>query len=269
MRVDLIAGTEIPMAPVLTDHDVYNTEGDGGNGLNHPTAKASSRIYTAPVDYWFGSAGGKEKSYDIVADFVSGKLNVSNHLSPKSAAISNLFGKLTFINGAIEYVRDAKNNVIGAKFGATNRAYIDTADFMEAGLSFERISVEIDFIGPSGQCYVVTLGEATTGDRALYQVTASLQTRGTVSSGGVASDLTSSATYPLVAGNVCKFRHSLDIPSKIARLRTEDGYKVGNINTHTITGMSSSMITKIKFGYASPSTFGGDVIIKRVRISFR
>lgn len=90
-----------------------------------------------------------------------------------------------------------------------------------------------------------------------------------MSSGGVASDLTSSATYPLVAGNVCKFRHSLDIPSKIARLRTEDGYKVGNINTHTITGMSSSMITKIKFGYASPSTFGGDVIIKRVRISFR
>lgn len=269
IRVDLIAGTEIPMAPVLTDHDVYNTEGDGGNGLNHPTAKASSRIYAAPVDYWFGSAGGKEKSYDIVADFVSGKLNVSNHLSPKSAAVSNLFGKLTFINGAIEYVRDAKNNVIGAKFGATNRAYIDTADFMEPGLSFERISVEIDFIGPSGQCYVVTLGEATTGDRALYQVTASLQTRGTVSSGGVASDLTSSATYPLVAGNVCKFRHSLDIPSKVARLRTEDGYKVGNINTHTITGMSSSMITKIKFGYASPSTFGGDVIIKRVRISFR
>lgn len=269
LRVDLIAGTEIPMAPVLTDHDVYNTEGDGGNGSNHPTAKASSRIYAAPVDYWFGSTGGKEKSYDIVADFVSGKLNVSNHLSPKSAAVSNLFNKLTFINGGIEYVRDAKNNVIGAKFGATNRAYIDTADFMEPGLSFERISVEIDFIGPSGQCYVVTLGEATTGDRALYQVTASLQTRGTVSSGGVASDLTSSATYPLVVGNVCKFRHSLDIPSKIARLRTEDGYKVGNTNIHTLTGMSSSMVSKIKFGYASPSTFGGDVVIKRVRIAFR
>ncbi|EHK4262479.1 SGNH/GDSL hydrolase family protein [Escherichia coli] len=269
IRVDMIAATEIPLAPVLTDYDVYNTDGDGGNGLNHPTAKASSRIYTAPVDYWFGSAGGKEKSYDIVADFVSGILNVSNHLSPKSAAISNLFGKLNFINGAIEYVRDAKNNVIGAKFGASNRAYIDTADFMEPGLSFERISVEIDFIGPAGQCYLVTLGEGSTGDRAQYQVTSGLQTRGTISSGSAASDLTSSASYPIIAGNICKFRHSLDIPSKVARLRTEDGFKVGNTNVHTVTSMSSSMVTKIKFGYTSPSTFGGDVIIKRVRISFR
>lgn len=33
MRVDLIAGTEIPMAPVLTDHDVYNTEGMAVMGL--------------------------------------------------------------------------------------------------------------------------------------------------------------------------------------------------------------------------------------------
>lgn len=269
VRVDIMAGLEVPVAASLTDADIYSTGVDGGNGLNHPTAKSSSRIYPPPLDYWFNSAGPEPIKFDIVADFRSGKLEVSNKLSPKSGGVYNLFSKLTFINGSAEYVRDSENVVIGACFGSTNRAYIDTADYMEPGLSFKRLTVEIEMYAPSGAAHVLSLGEAATGDRSMYQVTTGLQLRATTSSSGQSTDLTSSASYPMVAGRDYTLIHNVDLKTKVAALRTVDGFKIGNTNTHAITSLLSALLSKIKFGYASPSTFGGDVIIKRVRISFR
>ncbi|HEI0101334.1 TPA: hypothetical protein SIE44_004371 [Escherichia coli] len=269
IRVDIMAGLEVPVAASLTDYDIYSTSIDGGNGLNHPTAKASSRIYPPPLDYWFNSAGPEPLKFDIEADFRSGTLAVSNKLSPKSGGVYNLFTKLTFINGAIEYVRDSENVVIGARFGSNNRAYIDMADYMEPGLSFKRLTVEIEMYAPSGAAHVLSLGEATTGDRSMYQVTAGLQLRATTSSSGQATDLTSSASFPMTAGRDYTLIHDVDLKAKVAALRTVDGFKIGNTNTHAITSLLSELLSKIKFGYSSPSTFGGDVVIKRVRIALR
>jgi hypothetical protein len=210
----------------------------------------------------------KAKSFDVVADFVSGQLVVSNKFSPSKTQVSNLLSKLTFINGAIEWVRGLDGVVKGARFGSVNRAYIDTSEFMDSGLSFVGMTVDVDFYAPSAQAYLVTLGEGVTGDRSHHQVTTDLRLRSTIANASGSSDLTSSASFPVTVGNFYRLESDIDLPSSIAKLKTIDGFKRGNIFTHTITSMTSSMATKIKFGYASTSTFGGDVVIKRVRISF-
>lgn len=96
----------------------------------------------------------------------------------------------------------------------------------------------------------------------------SLTHRGTLSSTGGSSDLFSSATWPLIAGKLANVRYHLTANS-IAAVSESDGFRRGNINTHTVTGIAPAMFTKLKFGYASTGTFGVDVVISAVRLKFR
>ena len=269
IKVDLMAGVMLPYKASMTDADIYSPGSvDGGNDINHPTAKASSAIYGRVLDSVFNASGVTPTGFDVSVDFRSGKVRVDSLKAPDLSADMKLSDALTFIAGSLQFSRDSEGRVLGAIFGATNRAYMDGAKFFNWGGVCTSVDMEVDFIAPSGQAYTATLGEGTSGDRLHLQVTSDLRHRGTLSSTGGSSDLFTSATWPLIAGKLANVRYHLTA-SSIATIGESDGFRRGNINTHTVTGIAPAMFTKLKFGYASTGTFGADVVISAVRLKFR
>ena len=269
IKVDLMAGVMLPYKASMTDADIYSPGSvDGGNDINHPTAKASSAIYGRVLDSVFNASGVTPTGFDVSVDFRSGKVRVDSLKAPDLSADMKLSDALTFIAGSLQFSRDSEGRVLGAIFGATNRAYMDGAKFFNWGGVCTSVDMEVDFIAPSGQAYTATLGEGTSGDRLHLQVTSDLRHRGTLSSTGGSSDLFTSATWPLIAGKLANVRYHLTA-SSIATISESDGFRRGNINTHTVTGIAPAMFTKLKFGYASTGTFGADVVISAVRLKFR
>lgn len=270
IRIDMIEGTPIPVKSELTDYDCYNTDGDGGNGINHPTAKASSRIYTRVVDDWFsmlaGSVSSRKQVLDI--DFVNGTVVVRNPYSPELSCEAKISAALTFINGSLAYQRDAQGRVIGAVFGATNRAYVDQAFFNAYAGNYSQLTFEVEFVAPSAQAYICTFGENTTSDRIMAQVTSDLRPRITAAVASQASDLFGSASFPFVAGRKYALKFSLDCENSVARMWGQDNSARGNINVTPITAISPATLSKLKLGYASTGTFGVDVVVSRIRVWF-
>lgn len=172
---------------------------------------------------------------------------------------------LTFISGSLQFSRDVNGNVIGAIFGATNRGYVDGAKFFNLAGGCYAVDLEVNYYVPSSQAYTVTLGENTTSDRLLMQATADLRHRRTLSSGGLASDLISSSSFPFAVGKLATSCYRLDCDTSIATLSEPDGFRRGNINTHGVTSLSLDLFSKLKFGYASPSTYGSNVVISSVK----
>lgn len=270
IKIDLMEGTLIPVKSELTDQDVYNTNGDGGNGLNHPTARASSRIYSRVVDDWFGLFNGSEPARKQVLDldFVNGTLDVRNPYSPEVSGESKIGSVLTFVNGALAYQRDEQGRVQGAVFGATNRAFIDKSIFNNYAGSFKYLRFEVDFIAPNNQAYLFSFGENTTSDRAMAQVTGDLRPRVTLWVAGQASDLVGSVAWPFVPGRKYTLSYSLDCVEGTARMWAPDNAVRGNINSAGIANVSPDTLSKLKLGYLSAGTFGGDVVISRIRVFF-
>lgn len=268
IKVDLMAGVMLPCKASMTDADIYSPSNiDGGNDLNHPTAKASSVIYGRVLDSVFTSTGTIPTGFDVSVDFRSGRVKVDSLKAPDLCTEMKLPDAIQFIAGSLQFQRDSEGRVLGAIFGATNRAYIDGAKFFNWGGNSNSVDIEIDFITPSAQAYTATLGEGATGDRLHAQVTADLRHRATLVSTGGASDLTSSASFPLIVGKVATVKYSL-LTSGIAALSEPDGFRRGNISTHTVTSIAPATFSKLKFGYASPSTFGANVVISAVRLRF-
>lgn len=270
IRIDMIEGTPIPVKSELTDYDCYNTDGDGGNGINHPTAKASSRIYTRVVDDWFsmfaGSVSSRKQVLDI--DFVNGTVVVRNPYSPELSCEDKISAALTFINGSLAYQRDAQGRVIGAVFGATNRAYVDQAFFNAYAGNYSQLTFEVEFVAPSAQAYICTFGENTTSDRIIAQVTSDLRPRITAAVASQASDLFGSASFPFVAGRKYALKFSLDCENSVAQMWGQNNSARGNINVTPITAISPATLSKLKLGYASTGTFGVDVVVSRIRVWF-
>lgn len=270
IKIDLMEGALIPVKSELTDYDVYNTDGDGGNGLNHPTAKASSRIYSRVVDDWFSllasSIPARKQALDI--DFVNGSLLVRNPYSPELSGESKTGSSMTFIAGALNYNRDSQGRVIGAVFGVNNRAYIDQAIFNSYTGSYSQINFEVEFIAPSAQSYILSFGEDAASDRIVVQVTSDLRPRVTALVSGQVSDLIGSASFPFVAGRKYALNFSIDCTNGVARMWEPENSARGNINTTTIASISPATLSKLKLGYLSTGAIGGDVTISHIRVWF-
>lgn len=270
IRVDLMEGTPIPVKSELTDYAIYNTDGDGGNGLNHPTAKASSRIYSRPLDDWFGMLSATQVSnrHSVTLNFISGLFSVDNPYSPELFGETKIGTVLTFETGSLQYQRDADGRVLGAVFGATNRAFINQNVFNNFTGTFKKLDMEIEFITPAGQTYVCTLGENVTSDRLVAQVTADLRSRFTVAVGSQAVDLIGSASFPYIAGAKNTLCFSLDCSATVARMWEPVNSARGNIVNAAITAITAATLSKIKLGYLAPSSFGVDVVIASIKLSF-
>jgi len=268
VKIDLIRGDFIKVKSELTDEDIYSVGVDGGNGLNHPTAKASSKIYTRPLDDWFESLNESEKTSSVDIDFVSGRVVASNNFSPELCGETKLSQALTFINGSLSFSRDTEGRVIGAIFGGTNRAYIDSSLFNSYSGSFTSMSVEVDFFASASNSYPITLGEGVAGDRFIFQVTPDIRPRATLSVPSGSSDLIGSASFPYLTGTKYSARHDVECSISTSKLSSPDGAGRGNITVNTITSIPSTTFSKIKFGYVSGSTFGADVVVSRVRLNF-
>lgn len=266
--LSFMEGNLVPVKSELTDHDIYNTDGDGGNGINHPTAKATSRIFGRVVDDWFNLlANTVPKSKHVVdIDFARGTLIVNNPYCPDLTAETKIGSALTFINGSLSYSRDSDNNVIGATFGATNRAYIDQSLFNNID-SYKELMLEVEFIAPSSQAYIVALGESLTSDGVTMQVNSSVVPRVTTISSGVTSDLFGNASFPYISGRTYKLIYTIDCVKKVAKMFSSDNDMRGNIMTTNISSLPSSVLSKMKFGYASAGAYGSDVVVKSVRLS--
>ncbi|WP_404834071.1 phage tail protein [Aeromonas media] len=268
IKIDLMEGYPVPVKSELTDSDIYSTGVDGGNGINHPTAKASSRIYSRVVDDWFSTISEHcvEKKHLIDIDFSFGSVSVSNQFSPELCGDVKLSSVLTFASGALAYHRDSSGKVIGAVFGADNRAYIDKSVFSSWGGDHNKIELEIEFIAPSSQAYILSLGENTTSDRIIAQVSSEGRSRVTASISGKATDLFGSELFPYVPGRRYTMKYSLDGDKGLAWMRSPDGSSRGNIDSTEIQRITSASISKLKLGYVSQSTFGGNVIISRIKV---
>ena len=266
--LSFMEGTLVPVKSELTDHDIYNTDGDGGNGINHPTAKATSRIFGRVVDDWFNLlANTVPKSKHVVdIDFARGTLSINNPYCPDLTAETKIGSALTFINGSLSYSRDSDGKVIGAVFGATNRAYIDQSLFNNFS-SYKELTIEVEFIAPSSQAYIVTLGESLTSDGITVQVNSSVVPRVTALSSGVTSDLFGNASFPYTNGRTYKLIYTIDCVKKVAKMFSPDNGMRGNTVTTNISSLPSSVLSKMKFGYASAGAYGADVVVKSVRLS--
>lgn len=266
--LSFMEGNLVPVKSELTDHDIYNTDGDGGNGLNHPTAKATSRIFGRVVDDWFNLLTNTIPNGKHVVDinFARGTLIVNNPYCPDLTAETKIGAALTFINGSLSYSRDSDNKVIGATFGATNRAYIDQSLFNNID-SYKELRLEVEFIAPSSQAYIVTLGERLTSDGVTMQVNSSVVPRVTTLSSGVTSDLFGNASFPYTNGRTYKLIYTIDCVKKVAKMFSSDNVMRGNIMTTNISSLPSSVLSKMKFGYASAGAYGSDVVVKSVRLS--
>lgn len=262
-------GTLVPVKSELTDHDIYNTDGDGGNGLNHPTAKTIARIYGRVVDDWFNLLVNTvpECKHVVDVNFARGTVIVDNPYCPDLNAEIKIGSALTFANGSLSYSRDVDGKAIGAIFGATNRAYIDQSLFNYMG-SYKKLTIEVEFVAPNAQAYVVKLGESLATDGVTVQVTDTLEPRATTSSSGGVSDLYGSTSFPYTAGRTYKLIYTIDCVSGVARLFAPDTTMRGNIATTGIADLPSTALSKIKFGYAADNAYGTDVVVKSMRLSF-
>ena len=266
--LSFMEGTLVPVKSELTDHAIYNTNGDGGNGLNHPTAKATSRIFGRVVDDWFNLLTNTAPKCKQVVDinFARGTLIVNNPYCPDLTGETKIGSALTFINGSLSYSRDSDGKVIGAIFGATNRAYVDQSLFNNFA-SYNELSIEVEFIAPSSQAYVVTIGESLTSDGVTMQVNSSVVPRVTTLSSGVTSDLFANSSFPYTNGRTYKLIYTIDCVKKVAKMFSPDNIMRGNIATTAISNLPSTALSKIKFGYASAGAYGTDVVVKSVRLS--
>lgn len=268
--LNFIQGTLVPVKSELTDYDIYNTDGDGGNGLNHPTARATSRIYGRVIDYWFNLLlkAPPTPNDSVNIDFVNGKVTVQNPYSPSLNGEVKVDSALTFIEGSLNYSRDSTGRVIGAVFGASNRAYINQSLFNAHTSGYKKLRIEVEFVAPSSQAYLVTLGENLTSDGVTLQVNNELRPRVTAISSGVTSDLFGSQRFPYVSGRTYKLIHELDCLNGVAKIYSPENFMRGNIKTTTISSITSDALSKIKFGYVSTGDFGTDVVISNLKISF-
>lgn len=269
VHISFMEGTPVPVKAELTDQDIYSVGIDGGNGINHPTAKATSRIFGRVVDDWFNMLANTvpEHKQMVDIDFVKGILSVNNPYCPDLTAETKIGSALTFINGALSYSRDSDGKVIGATFGATNRAYIDQSLFNNFD-NYKELIIEVEFIAPSSQAYIVTLGEKLTSDNVTFQVNSSVVPRVTTLSSGVVSDLFASETFPYTSGRTYKLVYTIDCNKKVAKMFSPENGMRGNTVPTEITNLPSTVLSKIKFGYASAGAYGTDVVIKSVRLSF-
>lgn len=267
--LSFMEGTPVPVKSELTDYDIYSTGEDGGNGINHPTAKATSRIFGRVVDDWFNlltnTVPKHKQMVDI--DFVKGTLSINNPYCPDLTAETKIGSALTFINGSLSYSRDSDGKVIGAVFGATNRAYIDQSLFNNFS-SYKELTIEVEFTAPSSQAYIVTLGESLTTDNITLQVNSSVVPRATASVSSVVSDLFASQSFPYTSGQTYKLIYMIDCDKGVAKMFSPESIMRGNAVPTKITNLPSSALSKIKFGHASAGAYGADVVIKSVRLSF-
>lgn len=267
--LSFMEGTLVPVKSELTDHDIYNTDGDGGNGLNHPTAKSTSRIFGRVVDDWFNLLTNTAPKCKQVVDinFARGTLVVNNPYCPDLNDETKIVSALTFINGSLTYSRDSDGSVIGAIFGATNRAYIDQSLFNYFG-SYKKLNIEVEFVAPSAQAYIVTLGERLTEDNVTIQVNSTVVPRVTTLASGVTSDLFGNTNFPYTAGRTYILEYTIDCVNKVAEMFSPDNAMRGNINTTAVSDLPSTVMSKIRFGHASSGAYGTDVVIKSMRLSF-
>ena len=268
--LSFMEGTLVPVKSELTDYDIYSTGEDGGNGINHPTAKATSRIFGRVVDDWFNLLTNTVPKCKHVVDinFARGTLIVNNPYCPDLTAETKIGAALTFINGSLSYSRDSDNKVIGAIFGATNRAYIDQSLFNNI-VGYKKLGLEVEFVAPNAQAFIMSLGERLlTENNVTVQVSNSMVPRVTTLVNGDTSDLFSSSEFPCIKGRVYKLIYTIDCVSGVVKSSSPDNMMRGNIATTSITDLPSTLLSKLKLGYHSTTGYGADVVIRSIRLSF-
>lgn len=268
VEIDLVQGTPIQVKSELTDTVIYNTDGDGGNGSNHPTALASSRLYGRVLDDWFESIGPVDVRHSVELDFTTGKLSVFSRTNPELNGNLNIANAITFIKGKLEYSRSATGEIQGALFGSTNQGYIDAALFNKYTGTYQKLTLEVEFITPLDPRYILSLGENATSDRVLVQVFDDNRPRVTALSATQTLDLFGPIAFPLIAGKRNKIILSLDTVEKEAEMHCPGGLGRGNGTKTSINVISSSLLSKIKFGYLTPTDPGKDIVISKVKLWF-
>lgn len=267
VKVDLIVGTMLPFQASLIDSDIYSPgEIDGGNDINHPTAKASSILYTRPLDSVFNSSKNKSEQFDFDIDFTTGKVVIDSIKNPELSGNFRLNDVLTFIAGGLVFKRSSDNNVIGAIFGKQNRAYIDGAKLFNISAGCKEVYIEVDYYVPETQSYILTFGEHAVSDRIILQITDELRHRGTISSGGFSSDLISSNSFPFRPGKRAISCYSVNTETGVTSIKEPDGFKRGNIDKHDVKNITLACFSKLKLGYLGTSTWGEDVVISSIKV---
>lgn len=266
--VYIMVGSYIETEPALIDSDIYNTPTiDGGNDLNHPTAKASSTIYSAALESAFRAPKGCAVRYAVEVDFLAWAMTVSSSSTPNITGKFNLSDVLTFTAGGIEFAKDPVGNALGAKFGTVNRAYIDGTKLFDLTGPIKTVQIEVEFIVPTGSTYIVTLGESTVSDRLQLRVSSLLSMQGLTVSNGIAAEVFSNTTKPYTRSRLVTVQYSIDCDTSIALLNEDVGFQRGGAIVHTIPTINPATLSKLKFGYAGASTFLADVIIKTIKMN--